>query len=149
MLYLSAREVSAGKDGQAIWSRPRFEGAGKSPLLLRDYADFGPQFEIDFASVFAETAKYLALAAKVAGNDSQAECRGSREEARYRRRVPQEVDRSLGRRTIREGCRPRQDRPRGAGSRCARRFSKRRTPKNDKLPAINGWHKKGTDLPSY
>ena len=38
-----------GEAGRVVWHRPRFEGAGKPPLLLRDYAEFGPRYEVDYA----------------------------------------------------------------------------------------------------
>ncbi len=72
-LYLAAREASPSarrKDGLApsewrlVWQRPRFEGAGKPTLLLRDYASFGPAFEIDYRSAFARTAAYLGAVAE-------------------------------------------------------------------------------------
>jgi hypothetical protein len=68
VLYLVARESSPdGKTSEAIWDRPRFEGVGK-PLLLRDYAEYGPAYEVDYPSVFADCAKYLAAAAEAARN---------------------------------------------------------------------------------
>ncbi|MBY0523782.1 MAG: DUF1592 domain-containing protein [Gemmataceae bacterium] len=47
VLYLVSRDLSpAGKGGHAVWQRPRFEKAGKAPLLLRDIAtEFGPVAE--------------------------------------------------------------------------------------------------------
>ena len=36
-----------GGGGKAAWHRPRFEAAGKPPLLLRDYADYGSAYEDD------------------------------------------------------------------------------------------------------
>ena len=39
--------------------RARFEAKGKPALLLRDYADFGPAYEIDLPAVFRDTAKHL------------------------------------------------------------------------------------------
>src|SRR5207244_11291398 len=69
VLYLASQDVLAG-GGQVLWHRPRFEAAGKPPLLLRDYAQFGPAFEVDYPSVFAGSAKYLAAAVE-AVNDRQ------------------------------------------------------------------------------
>src|SRR2546430_12095826 len=42
---------------RSVWHRPRLEGANKPPLLLRDYAEFGPAYELDYAAVFADGAK--------------------------------------------------------------------------------------------
>lgn len=63
-IYLAARET--GPAGPIVWHRPRFEGAGKPTLLLRDYAEFGPAFEADLSSAFANTAKYLSAVAELA-----------------------------------------------------------------------------------
>ena len=68
-MYLAAREK--GSAGLIAWQRPRFEGPGKAPLLLRDYADFGPSFEWDYPSAFVGAAKYLGAVAEV-GNDPKA-----------------------------------------------------------------------------
>jgi len=45
VLYLVTRDLPpGGKGGQVVWHRPRFEAAGKAPLLLRDVENerFGP-----------------------------------------------------------------------------------------------------------
>ncbi len=63
-VYLAAQE--SGSAGPIVWQRPRFEGTGKPTLLLRDYADFGPAFETDLSSAFANTAKYLSAVAELA-----------------------------------------------------------------------------------
>lgn len=61
-IYLAARE--SGRNGMIIWHKPRIEGNGKQ-LLLRDYASFGPAFEVDLPSIFAGTAKYLSAVAEL------------------------------------------------------------------------------------
>ncbi len=61
-ITLAARPL-AGAGGVMEWHRPRFEAPGKAPLLLRDYADFGPAFEADLRTAFADAAKYLAAVA--------------------------------------------------------------------------------------
>ncbi len=63
-LYLAAREM--GSMGPIVWNRPRFEGAGKPVLLLRDYADFGPAFETDLPSAFTNAAAYLSAVVELA-----------------------------------------------------------------------------------
>lgn len=71
VLYLVSRSVAGkGSEGQVVWQRPRLEG-GKKTLLLRDYPEFGPAYEIDFASVFADTGKYLAAAVEAANDRKQ------------------------------------------------------------------------------
>jgi hypothetical protein len=57
-IHLAARE--SGAAGPVVWHRPRFEGKGKPVLLLRDYADYGPGFEVDIPSAFTKAAAYLA-----------------------------------------------------------------------------------------
>jgi mono/diheme cytochrome c family protein len=48
VLYLVTRDAfPAGQGGQAVWHRPRFESAGKPPLLLGDYPQFGPASEAE------------------------------------------------------------------------------------------------------
>jgi hypothetical protein len=66
VLHLSAREL-LGTSGRVVWQRPRFEAPGQSPLLLGDYPQFGPRFEVDFAAAFADTPKYLAAVIESAG----------------------------------------------------------------------------------
>ena len=69
VLYLVTRDASPdGKSGHVVWQRPRFESAGKPPLLLRDYSRFGPAYEVDYPSLFADTAKYLAAAVEAAND---------------------------------------------------------------------------------
>ncbi len=69
VLYLMARELGAAAgDGHVVWHRPRFEGPNLPPLALRDYPEFGPQFEIDYSVLFAHTEAYLAAAVESANN---------------------------------------------------------------------------------
>src|SRR5204863_256385 len=64
------REVprGPGPGGPVVWQRPRLEAPGKPPLLLRDSAQFGPAFEVDYPSVFADSDKYLAAAVEAAND---------------------------------------------------------------------------------
>jgi mono/diheme cytochrome c family protein len=72
VLYLVSRAYPPGKEGgSVVWERPRFVAAGKPDLLLRDYADFGSQFEVDLQSLFADTARYLTAAAEAASSPDQ------------------------------------------------------------------------------
>jgi mono/diheme cytochrome c family protein len=70
VLYLVTRELSPGAmggatDGKVVWQRPRFERAGNAakPLLLRDYYQFGPMYELNYATVFDGCSRYLTAAA--------------------------------------------------------------------------------------
>lgn len=58
VVHLSAIDCAAA--GDVVWQRPRFSGG----LLLKDYAQFGARFEIDFKALFADAALYLAAAAE-------------------------------------------------------------------------------------
>ncbi|MFT4550459.1 MAG: transposase-like protein, partial [Verrucomicrobiales bacterium] len=67
VIYLSAIPVGeATAESQVVWERPRFEGANLPTLSLRDYEEYGAQFEIDFSVMFAATEKYLAAAVEAA-----------------------------------------------------------------------------------
>lgn len=66
-LFLVNREVGTGANGkQVVWQRPRFEAAGKPPLLLRDFDTYGAAFEVEYPTVFANCAKYLGAVAEAA-----------------------------------------------------------------------------------
>jgi len=69
VVHLAARETVS--PGSIIWDRPRFEAKGKAPLLLRDYATFAPAFEVEYASAFANSARYLTAVWELA-NDPKA-----------------------------------------------------------------------------
>jgi hypothetical protein len=61
VIYLSVRDFTPARPpGYVVWHRPRFEGGNGPPLLLRDYNRFGRQFEVDYASLFTDTDRYLA-----------------------------------------------------------------------------------------
>ena len=67
VLYLHARDLLPAEPGaKVVWHRPRFEAAGKAPMLLSDYSKFRHEHEVDYSSIFANTSKYLnAVAEKV------------------------------------------------------------------------------------
>ncbi len=139
-IYLAARE--AGTNGRVVWSHPRFEAKGKPTLLLSDYAKYGPAFEVDYPSAFASSSKYLAAVVALANDraltlESAAKQYGlnmaflkrwsevlaiepfTKDASITGRAVPAVELTLLEEKTIRNGARP----------------------------VINGWHKKGTDLP--
>jgi hypothetical protein len=139
VLYLDAREL-AGGGGCVIWHRPRFEGPGKPALLLRDYAQFGPAFEIDYPSGFAGTAKYLAAVAETAQGpklspDGLAKRHGL--DAPFLRRWAE----ALAVRPLRKA-----EGPKTAPA-VPLQLLEEKTTRNDARPAVNGWRKKGSDLP--
>lgn len=58
VIYLDSKEWTSSEEG-IIWHRPRFEGAGKPPLLLSDYQKYGHLYEVELSSIFINTSKYL------------------------------------------------------------------------------------------
>ncbi|MEZ6090774.1 MAG: DUF1592 domain-containing protein [Pirellulaceae bacterium] len=49
-----------------IFANPRWVGDGRPTLRLRDYREFGPQYEVDLSSLFSQTEAYLAAAIEAA-----------------------------------------------------------------------------------
>lgn len=139
VLVLAANEAGAG--GPIVWHRPRIEAKGKPPLLLRDYADFGPAFEIDYPAAFADTTNYLAAAVALANDRSLSLDQLAMREG---------LDRTFLKNWVAFLAVP----PRKSGANAATTAAipltllEDRTPRNEKWPAIRGWRKKGTDLPT-
>jgi hypothetical protein len=145
VLYLATRTTSPdGSSGPVLWQRPRFEGAGQAPLLLRDYARFGPAYEVDYSTIFTDCSKYLTAAAEVARDRS----RTVEDLART-----QGLDSVLLKRWVEVlalGPVSEAD-PQSIGRQVPLTplvLLDEKTPKNDGRPAINGWRRKGADLPS-
>jgi hypothetical protein len=146
VLYLATRDLSPGGKGRyAVWHRPRLEGGNKPPLLLRDYADFGPAYELDYPAVFADSAKYLAAAAEAAGD---------RQLTAERLAAKHGLDAAFLQRWIEvlalepAGKEPADPEKGGrVVPAVALEMLDEKNPKNDKQPAINGWRRKGAELP--
>ncbi len=142
MLYLAAHEAGAG--GGVVWSRPRFEGAGKPTLLLKDYPQFGAAFEVDYPSVVANSARYLAAVIEAA-NDKKV----TPEDLAKKH----DIDAAFLKKWIEVlAVEPfKKDADPDAIGRIvpavALELLEEKTTRNPEKPAINGWHKKGTDLP--
>ncbi|MGL4551499.1 MAG: DUF1592 domain-containing protein [Gemmataceae bacterium] len=117
--------LAATGGGKVAWQRPRFEAAGKPALLLRDYADFGPTFEADHPSAFRTAARYLAAVAGKGAPDGL--------DAAFLKRWTEVL--AL-------------DTPGTAAAVPLVLLDEKTTP-NPGAPAITGWRKKGTDLPSF
>lgn len=140
VLYLAARDLTLAGGGNVVWYRPRLEAAGKPPLLLRDYAQFGPAFELDYPSVFKGSAKYLAAVLEAA-NDRKVTTDDLAKK--------HELDAALLKRWVEVlAVAPpkKREEPRAAPA-IALTLLEEQTIRNEKRPAINGWRKKGTDLP--
>jgi mono/diheme cytochrome c family protein len=139
-LYLAANEVDRG--GPVVWQRPRFEAAGKPPLLLSEYATFGAAFEVEYPSVFANSAKYLAAVVELA-NDRKL----SPEDAAKKHNLDAAF---LKRWSEVLAVEPFTRDPEAIGRvvpAVELTLLEEKTPRNPEKPAINGWRKKGTDLP--
>ena len=139
VLYLAASELGAG-GGPVVWHLPRFESSARPTLLLRDYAQFGPAFEVDYPSAFAGAAKYLAAVAEAANDprgtaDALAKRHGL--DAPFLRRWVEALDvEPLGKAETSKTV-----------PAVPLQLLAEKTPREAQRPAINGWRKKGTDLP--
>jgi hypothetical protein len=145
VLYLAANAVDGSQEGEALWQMPRFEGANQPPLLLSDYASFGPKYEIDFTATFRDTARYLA-AVVAATQDREAKIADVAKK--------NSLDAELLRRWVEvlalEPLTPTQAEPTAPGRAVpavALQLLDEKTPRNNERPAINGWKPKGADLP--
>lgn len=146
VLYLTARDSFPVEPGtHVVWRQPRFEAAGKPPLLLRDYSQFGPTFEVDYPSVFANSAKYLMATVEAANNYTMSV------EALARKRG---LDPTFLKRWIEIlAVKPinGETNPESIGQvvpTIPLTLLDEKLAQNNNLPAINGWHKAGMDLPA-
>ncbi len=147
VLYLVTRDTPpGGKGSHVVWHRPRFEGAGKPPLLLRDYPQFGAAYEVDYSTVFTDTAKYLAAVA-IAAHDRKV---SAEELARKNGLDAVFLMRWIEMLAVdplkKEALGP--EKLKKVVPAVALELLDEKTPKNDKRPAINGWRRKGIDLPT-
>ena len=144
VLYLMANDTSSDTPGRAVWQRPRFEGAGKPPLLLRDYAQYGPAYEVDLSTVFADSAKYLAAVAEATHDRKLTIADLAKKHS---------IDITFLKRWIdvlvMEPLNAPAD-PEKLGRvvpAVKLELLEEKNPPNDAKPVIKGWRKKGTDLP--
>ena len=143
-LNLMARDVMGEGKGNVVWQRPRFEGAGKPALLLKDYAMFGPPLEVDYFVLFGKTSKYLtaaeeAIDPKVAVADL---AKKHNLDAAFLKRWIEVLGLQPPGKDDAEFTRPLRTIPAGVLT-----LLEDRLPKDDAKPAVNGWHTRGTDLP--
>ncbi len=139
VVKLEARALD-GAGGKVVWQRPRFEAAGKPPLLLRDYADYGAAYEADLRTALADAAKYLAAAAELAADakasaDAVAKAKGL--DATYLRRWAEVV-------AVPRAGKAGDPFPLPA---VPLDLLTEKAPPPAGFPAITGWRKAGTDLP--
>ena len=145
VLYLSARELSSASGTKIIWHRPRLEAVNKPALLMRDYSQFGPAYEVNFNTLFSDTRKYLNAAVEAANHPEL-----SLEDLAKK----QQLDLPFLKRWVElVGVKPAT--PPHADAVVAGRhvpavkleLLDEKAPKNDQRPSINGWRPKGIDLP--
>lgn len=142
VLYLATNESGIG--GPVVWHRPRFEAAGKPTLLLRDYADFGSAFEVDYPSVFVNSTRYLSAAVEAA-NDRKLTVgelarRHGIDAAFLKRWIEVLAVEPLRKDAAAEN-------PGRVVPAVAFELLEEKTVRNPEKPAIGGWRKQGTDLP--
>lgn len=133
VLNLESRDLSPGPSTGLIWHRPRFEAAGKPPLLLKDYSNYGPAFEFDYQTAFASTAVYL-LAAVEASRDPKASLTGL---AKQHRLDPAFLERWVAVLALAPGGEAE------SSPAIPLTLLDLDHPRNDKSPAVTGWMKKG------
>lgn len=137
VLRLAASEPGGGP---IVWHHPRFEAPGKPPLLLRDYDQFGAAFEVDYPTVFANSAKYLAAAIEAA-NDRKASlddlAKKHKIDAAFLRRWVEQL--AVEPFTKTDDAK--------ATSAVPLTLLTEKNPIDPARPAISGWRKAGTDLP--
>jgi hypothetical protein len=145
-LYLVAQDISPdGKAGHVVWRRPRFEGAGKAPLLLRDYAQFGPAYEVDYSALFADTAKYLGAVVEAANHRTVAAEDVAKKQGLDAAHLKRWIEVLAIESLKKEPAPPEKlERPVPA---VALELLDEKAPTDIKKPAINGWRRKGADLP--
>ena len=141
ILYLTTRELGPTGSGHVVWNRPRFETAGKQPLLLRDYADFGPAFQIDYPTLFAQTSKYLAAARELA-MDPKLTQKDLATKHGLHAPLLKAWTAVLALRPVTKANELR------IVAATHLELLEEKTTKDDKRPAIAGWRKKQTDLPA-
>lgn len=142
-LYLAAKEEARGvvdTPSSVIWYRPRFEASGKPTLLLRDFADFGPAYTVDYPVAFADSANYLAAAVELANAPSVS----ADDVAKSRGLNPEFLKNWV--KLLAIDSRRKSDTP--------TRPVVTLTPLDEKIPKeatrpyLSGWRKKATDLPT-
>lgn len=143
-LVLSAREALSPKAGQILWRNPRFEAPGKQTLFLRDYAQFGSQYEVNFSNVFSQSARYLNAIAEVTHTPRLTLA----EVAQRHNLEPTLLQRwsevlALEPLTTAKGT----DTPLRVVPSTPLELLGERQGKDNNRPAIQGWHKKGAELP--
>ncbi|MEZ6055436.1 MAG: DUF1592 domain-containing protein [Planctomycetaceae bacterium] len=73
-LYFVTRELTRPIGGmpaaRITFQHPRFTGTDLPPLSLRDYSQYGSQYEVDYTTLFDKTEAYLAASIQLANDES-------------------------------------------------------------------------------
>jgi hypothetical protein len=133
-----------GKGMHVVWQRPRFERLGQPPLLLRDYARFGPAYEIDYTTLFSRSARYLAAVAEAAHDRKTSLEAIAKKHGLDTAFLKRWID-VLALETSSEAIQP--ETLTRIVPAVTLDLLDEKAPKNDKRPAVNGWRRKGVDLP--
>jgi hypothetical protein len=146
VLYFVANELSAtAGEGHIVLRSPRFVGDKLPTLLLRDYEQFGPTFELDYAKLFARTEAYLSAAAEAAHDSKLASkvlaAKYQLDETWLQRWIAVADVKPLTTTT-----KPVEELGRVVPAMTFQLLDGK-TPANPQRPAINGWKPKGADLP--
>jgi len=145
VLYLVATDLMPGDGrGYVTWKRPRFEAANTPALLLSDYAQFGPRYEVDFPAVFADSSKYLAAAVEAA-NDKKLTVGDLAKKHGLNADLARRWFDVLALESV-AASDPEQIRGRSVPA-DALKLLEEPNPNNEQKPAIKGWKRKGSDLP--
>jgi mono/diheme cytochrome c family protein len=143
-LLLSAKEALSQKAGQILWRNPRFEAPGKQTLFLRDYAQFGRLYEVDFSNVFSKSALYLNAVAEVTQKPHLTLDEVAKRydlEPTFLQRWSEAL--ALEPLTNEKGT----DMPLRVVPNTPLELLGERQGRDNNRPAIQGWHKKGAELP--
>jgi hypothetical protein len=147
-LHLSTRDLlPTDSNARVIWQRPRFEGAGKPPLLLADYAKFGPVFEVDYTALFSNSSHYLAASVEAVNDKTRA----LEDVARQHNLDPAFLKRWIEVLDLKPFKNEANTVVENAGRIVPVVALELLSEKNEKAgnkPWVNGWRKKGTDLPT-
>jgi hypothetical protein len=145
VLSLVSHDISGnGKGRYAVWQRPRFERAGQPPLLLRDYSTFGQAYEIDYTTVFHDCSRYLAAAAEAAHNRKVSAEGLAKKHGLDTAFLKRWID-VLALETPSAHAQP--EKLTRIVPAVALDLLDTQVPKNAAKPAVNGWRRKGMDLP--
>ncbi len=139
IIRLAAEELFSTR-GDIVWTLPRMEAQGKPPLLLRDYEKFGAGFEADISTAFRHSRQYLAAVVALANNKAL-----SVADTAKKNNLDEVFLKRWSEVLAVDPLTPSDTKTTPAVSLM---LLDEKTPVNPQWPAISGWRKKGTDLPS-